>query len=110
MMTRSVTQDPVWMQRMMRPEVRKKAMTLIVSALLLLLNDVFELGIHRETIMLLVGLASSYMLGQGLADMGKERAIIQARAGMPEHVEVDVDFAPSMAAPSVAVAKERKAP
>lgn len=78
-------------QRLLHPEVKKKLTTLIVSALVLLVNDVLELGIERETIAWLVGLVATYMVGQGLADMGKEQAIIQARTGIARHMEIDYD-------------------
>lgn len=109
--SKKLGQDPAWMQKLARPEVRKKATTLVVSALLLVVNDIFDLGIDRETIVLLVGLAGTYMLGQGLADMGKERAIIQARAGTAEHMEldVDVDYMGAPVAPMAAVTPMAKA-
>ncbi|MCB0092550.1 MAG: hypothetical protein KDE54_31900 [Caldilineaceae bacterium] len=78
-------------KRLRQPEVKKKLTTLIVSVVLLVLNDVFNLGVDRQTIAWLVGLVATYLLGQGLADIGKERAIIQAKAGTAEHVEIDYD-------------------
>lgn len=78
-------------QKMGRPEFKKKLTALIVSALVLILNDILDLGVSTETLTWLAGLVGTYMLGQGMADIGKERAIIQAASGMAEHMEIDID-------------------
>ena len=78
-------------EKIQRPDIKKKLTALIVSALVLMLNDILELGISTETLTWLAGLVGTYMLGQGMADIGKERAIIQAKSGMAEHMEIDID-------------------
>lgn len=78
-------------EKLKRPEFKKKLTALILSALVLILNDILELGISADTLTWLAGLVGTYMLGQGMADIGKERAIIQAKSGMAEHMEIDID-------------------
>ena len=91
-MQNSVLQTGELGSRLQRPEVKKKLTALIVSALVLILNDIFALGISSDTLTWLAGLVATYMLGQGMADIGKERAIIQAKSGMAEHMEIDIDM------------------
>ena len=82
---------PTVRDRLGQAVFRKKLMTLVVSALILVLNDVLDLGIDRQTIAYLVGIAATFILGQGIADMGKERAVIQAASGMADHVSYEVE-------------------
>tara|TARA_R110002153_G_scaffold9324_3_gene38610 strand:+ start:1284 stop:1475 length:192 start_codon:yes stop_codon:yes gene_type:complete len=50
----------------------KKFIAALGSGLFVLLNEVLALGITEETINQLIGLAVAYVLGQGIADFGKE--------------------------------------
>lgn len=49
----------------------RKLWALIFSALFVVINDVLGLGISEEAYWAIVGLASSYLIGQGLADLKK---------------------------------------
>lgn len=49
----------------------RKLWALIFSALFVVLTDVLGIGISEEAYWAIVGLASSYLIGQGLADLKK---------------------------------------
>lgn len=49
----------------------RKLWALIFSALFVVLNDVYGLGISEDAYWAIVGLASSYLIGQGIADARK---------------------------------------
>ena len=78
-------------ERLLSTKVRKKMMTLVVSGIILFANDIFDLGVDRATIAYFVGIAATFILGQGIADMGKERAVIQAQTGTADHVSYEVE-------------------
>lgn len=59
-------------------EVKKKLFTAIISALLVFLNDTFNLGVDEATIQNIVLIIVAFIIGQGIADHGKERARIEA--------------------------------
>lgn len=52
---------------------RKKGTAFVATVIGLVLNDVFKLGVDRETVWLIAGTAMSFILGQGVADIGKEK-------------------------------------
>lgn len=47
----------------------RKLWALIASALFVVINDVLGFGISEDAYWAIVGLASSYLIGQGIADM-----------------------------------------
>ena len=49
----------------------RKLWTLIFSALFVVLNDVFNLGVSEDAYWAIIGLVSSYLIGQGIADARK---------------------------------------
>tara|TARA_R110000744_G_scaffold380215_1_gene500263 strand:- start:54909 stop:55100 length:192 start_codon:yes stop_codon:yes gene_type:complete len=50
----------------------KKFVAALASGLFVLLNETLAIGITEETITQLIGLAAAYVIGQGIADLGKE--------------------------------------
>jgi len=59
----------------------KKARALIVGLLLVVLNDKIGLDIQAEQLEYAVYLVCAYLTGQGIADHGKEKAMIEASNG-----------------------------
>ena len=57
----------------------KKFVAAIGAALFVLLNETLALGITEETINQVVSVIAAYVVGQGIADHGKERAIVERR-------------------------------
>ncbi len=51
----------------------KKWIVAFVSAAVPALNAVFGWGIPLETVLMIIGPLGTYVLGQGLADLGKNR-------------------------------------
>lgn len=49
----------------------RKLWTLIFSALFVILNDVYALGVSEDAYWAIIGLVSSYLIGQGIADARK---------------------------------------
>lgn len=49
----------------------RKLWALIFSALFVVLNDIYGLGISEDAYWAIVGLVSSYLIGQGIADARK---------------------------------------
>jgi hypothetical protein len=56
----------------------KKLLTLVAAAILVLFRDTF--GLTPEQIQALTVLAGGYLVGQGVADVGKEAAKIKVEA------------------------------
>ena len=50
----------------------RKLLTVILTAVLTVLNDKFKLGISDEAILTVVGLVAVYVVGQGIADHGNQ--------------------------------------
>ena len=50
----------------------KKAQATILGILAVVLGDAF--GLEPEQVQMIVGLVASYIFGQGVADLGKEKA------------------------------------
>lgn len=50
----------------------RKLWAFLVIALLVVLNSVLDLGVDADSLNRLLVVASSYLVGQGLADMGKK--------------------------------------
>lgn len=68
-----------WWRGLTRAMFRsKKLTTAIASALLVILNDRLHLGVDHETTMEFVAIIGAYVVGQGIADAGKERAKLEA--------------------------------
>src|SRR5690606_33369636 len=57
--------------------VKKKLLTTVVGALLVAANEWLGLGIPEETLDRIVVLLVGFIVGQGLADFGKERAKVE---------------------------------
>ena len=57
----------------------KKFIIAIVTGLIVLANDKFTLGFDQATINTLAALATAYIVGQGVADMGKEKSKLELR-------------------------------
>ena len=55
----------------------KKFVAAIGAALFVLLNETLALGITEETINDVIAVMASYIVGQGIADHGKERAVVE---------------------------------
>ena len=50
----------------------RKLLTVILTAVLTVLNDKCKLGISDEAILTVVGLVAVYVVGQGIADHGNQ--------------------------------------
>jgi hypothetical protein len=61
----------------------KKLRVLIATVAMLVARDQGWIKLSEETVKLLTGTAVAYCLGQGAADMGKERAKIEAASPRP---------------------------
>lgn len=55
--------------------VRKKLSTFVCIAALLVLDKVLDIGLDHDTRTQLVLAASAYLIGQGIADFGKEKKV-----------------------------------
>ncbi len=53
-------------------EVKKKLTTAVLTILFLIFEKKLGLDLDMETKMMITGVASSYIVGQGFADKGKE--------------------------------------
>lgn len=51
----------------------KKFIAALSGALFVVLNEVLGFGIQEDTVLEVVGLLAAYIVGQGIADHGKER-------------------------------------
>lgn len=65
----------------------KKLMLALGSLGLVILTDVFNVPIDPETYWAMVGIVSSYILGQSAVDFSEKKAL-----GQPEKVEADVNI------------------
>jgi len=59
----------------------KKLVAFLVYVAVLLLNRKFELGLSENDVIALTGATGAYTVGQGLADFGKSKAIVERRPG-----------------------------
>jgi hypothetical protein len=50
----------------------RKLLTVVLTAVLTVLNDTLKLGISNEAILTIVGLVAAYVVGQGIADHGNQ--------------------------------------
>jgi len=57
----------------------KKLVATLVAMAIILLNRRFELGLDDTEIWALVGVAGAYTVGQGLADVGKSKALLDQK-------------------------------
>jgi len=51
----------------------RKLIVTVVTAIAIGLNDKFEIGLSQDTITMIVGLVAAYVLGQGVADVLKNK-------------------------------------
>lgn len=56
----------------------KKVRATIAGIVLVIANDALDLHLNPETVASVVGLLASYVIGQGIADKGKDAAKVQA--------------------------------
>lgn len=61
------------------------------GALFVLLNEVLGLGVSENTVFQVVGLLAAYVVGQGVADHGKERIKAIADLGDNEDLQSTLD-------------------
>ena len=61
----------------------KKLSAAIVGVLLVVLNDVFAWGISPEAVQKTVAVVMAYVIGQGVADLGKEKVKAEQKAAAP---------------------------
>ena len=59
----------------------KKFVAAISAALFVLLNETLALGIDEDTVTQVVTVIAAYVVGQGIADHGKERALVEQGGG-----------------------------
>lgn len=62
----------------------KKLVGYLLAVTLILLNRKLELGLSEADVYALVGGASAYAIGQGIADHGKEAEKVKAVSGKVE--------------------------
>lgn len=60
----------------------KKLVAFLLYVVVLLLNRKFEIGMSETDIYALTGVTGAYTLGQGLADLGKSRAIEETKRAL----------------------------
>jgi hypothetical protein len=61
--------------------IGKKSIAALVSALIVVGNDLLNKPLSPETIQYLIGLAAVYIIGQGAADFGKNKVYIEKANG-----------------------------
>ena len=66
-------------------KIRKKLYSMIATVVLVWANGKYQIGIEPDSMKLVVGLVVAYVIGQGVADHGKEKEII--RTAMVEKME-----------------------
>lgn len=64
--------------------VSKKLVVLILTTVLIALNNKMGLGMLPEQIDNLIMLASAYLVGQGVADLGKGKAQLETKTANKE--------------------------
>lgn len=62
----------------------KKLLTALLTALFVILTDTFNIPIDTETYWALVGVVSSYIIGQSAVDASKERGKAEVEAKVVE--------------------------
>ena len=60
----------------------KKFIVALLTGILVAVNDAMGMPLTAETITMIAGVAATYIVGQGVADVGKEKA--KAEAAQPK--------------------------
>ena len=56
----------------------KKAVTAIAAILFTIANSLGVTAVWEESLTMILGIAGTFIVGQGLADLGKEKAKVEA--------------------------------
>ena len=59
----------------------KKFIIALLTGILVAVNDALGMPLTPDTITMIAGIAATYILGQGVADVGKEKAKVEMGSG-----------------------------
>ena len=60
-------------------KIRKKLYSMVATVILVWANGKYQLGIEPDSMKLVVGLVVAYVIGQGVADHGKEKILVEQK-------------------------------
>lgn len=67
--------------------VSKKLIVSITTAVCIIINDLLGSPVSLDAIYSAIGIVVSYLLGQGLSDIGKGKAVEELKSKILEHVQ-----------------------